>query len=105
LDAINASADELNNNILIVDDDQDTGWLLESPLRMKGYCTEVVYNDQEELDEAICNMFVQCVSTTKVGDMVEALTGAPPNPSMVSRVFHTLEEEFESWNSRPLQFH
>ena len=60
---------------------------------------------QEELDEAICNMFVQGVSTAKVGDVVEALTGAHPSPSAVSRVFHTLEGEFESWKSRPLQSH
>jgi putative transposase len=60
---------------------------------------------QEELDEAICNMFVQGVSTAKVGDVVEVLTGAHPSSSTVSRVFHTLEGEFESWKKRPLQSH
>jgi transposase-like protein len=60
---------------------------------------------QEELDEAICNMFVQGVSTAKVGDVVEALTGAHPSPSTVSRVFHTLEGEFESWKKHPLKTH
>jgi putative transposase len=58
---------------------------------------------QEELDEAICNMFVQGVSTTKVGDVVETLTGVHPSSSTVSRVFHTLEGEFETWKKRPLQ--
>lgn len=58
---------------------------------------------QAELDEAICDMFVQGVSTGKVGDVVEALTGTHPSPSTVSRVFHTLEGEFESWKKRPLK--
>ena len=60
---------------------------------------------QAELDEAICNMFVQGVSTSKVGDVVEALTGDHPSPSTVSRVFHTLEGEFEGWKARKLQAH
>jgi transposase-like protein len=60
---------------------------------------------QAELDEAICNMFVQGVSTGKVGDVIEALTGNHPSPSTVSRVFHTLEGEFENWKKRPLKGH
>jgi transposase-like protein len=48
-------------------------------------------------------MFVQGVSTSRVGDVVEALTGAHPSPSTVSRVFHTLEGEFESWKKRTLK--
>jgi transposase-like protein len=60
---------------------------------------------QAELDEAICNMFVQGVSTSKVGDVVEALTGDHPSPSTVSRVFHTLEGEYEGWKARKLQAH
>lgn len=60
---------------------------------------------QEELDEAICNIFVQGVSTARVGGMVEALTGTHPSASTVSRVFHTLEGEFEAWKNRPLKSH
>ena len=60
---------------------------------------------QAELDEAICHMFVQGVSTDKVGDVVEALTGSHPSPATVSRVFHTLEGEFESWKQRKLKAH
>lgn len=60
---------------------------------------------QAELDEAICDMFVQGVSTSKVGEVVAALTGNHPSPSTVSRVFHTLEGEFEGWKTRPLQAH
>jgi putative transposase len=60
---------------------------------------------QAELDESICQMFVQGVSTEKVGQIVETLSGSHPSPSTVSRVFHTLEEEFEEWKKRPLQSH
>jgi putative transposase len=60
---------------------------------------------QAELDESICQMFVQGVSTEKVGKIVETLSGSRPSPSTVSRVFHTLEEEFANWKKRPLQAH
>lgn len=60
---------------------------------------------QAELDESICQMFVQGVSTEKVGQIVETLSGSHPSPSTVSRVFHTLEEEFVGWKKRPLQAH
>ena len=58
---------------------------------------------QAELDESICEMFVQGVSTARVGDVIEVLTGTHPSPSTVSRVFHSLEEEFEGWKSRSLK--
>jgi putative transposase len=57
---------------------------------------------QAELDELICGMFVQGVSTGRVGAVVESLTGSKPSPSTVSRVFHTLEGEFQAWKSRAL---
>jgi len=60
---------------------------------------------QAELDESICQMFVQGVSTEKVGRIVETLSGSHPSPSTVSRVFHTLEEEFATWKKRALQTH
>lgn len=58
---------------------------------------------QAELDESICQMFVQGVSTEKVGQIVETLSGSHPSASTVSRVFHSLEEEFAEWKTRPLQ--
>ena len=60
---------------------------------------------QAELDASICQMFVQGVSTEKVGTIVETLSGSHPSPSTVSRVFHTLEAEFAAWKKRPLQAH
>jgi hypothetical protein len=35
------------------------------------------------------------VSTAKVGEVIETLTGSHPSGSTVSRVFHTLEDEYE----------
>ena len=60
---------------------------------------------QAELDASICQMFVQGVSTEKVGTIVETLSGSHPSPSTVSRVFHSLEEEFTAWKKRRLQAH
>jgi putative transposase len=55
-----------------------------------------------ELDEAISEMFIGGVSTRRAGEVVESLTGSKPSPSTVSRVFHTLEGEYETWKTRPL---
>jgi transposase-like protein len=55
-----------------------------------------------ELDAAIGAMFIRGVSTRGVGLVVEQLTGKAPSASTVSRVFHTLEAEFENWKDRAL---
>jgi putative transposase len=60
---------------------------------------------QDELDSTICDMFVRGVSTTAVGQVIETLTDSKPSPSTVSRVFHTLEGEFQAWKTRALQKH
>jgi putative transposase len=38
----------------------------------------------------------------RVGEVVETLTGTKPSASTVSRVFHTLEGEYEQWKTRKL---
>jgi transposase-like protein len=58
-----------------------------------------------ELDNAISEMFIGGVSTRRAGEVVESLTGSKPSPSTVSRVFHTLEGEYEAWKKRPLEAH
>lgn len=60
---------------------------------------------QAELDESICAMFVKGVSTAGVGEIIEALTDTHPSPSTVSRVFHSLEDEFAGWKQRELKAH
>ncbi len=50
-------------------------------------------------------MFVYGFSAEKVGRTLNTLSGGHPSPSTVSRVFHTLEDEFEEWKKRPLSAH
>jgi transposase-like protein len=57
---------------------------------------------REELDEAISAMFIGGVSTRGVGTVIAHLTGSAPSPSTVSRVFHTLEAEYQAWKQRSL---
>ena len=57
---------------------------------------------QGELDQMIGDMFVQGVSQARVGTILETLNGVRPSASTVSRVFHTLEEEYEQWKQREL---
>jgi putative transposase len=78
------------------------------PRTRNGFRTELFeryQRRQAELDEAILDMFVKGVSMEQVGNVVETLTGAHPSPSTVSRVFHSLEEEFEGWKKRSLKTH
>lgn len=76
------------------------------PRARSGFHTELFeryQRRQTELDETICEMFVQGISTAQVGNVIEMLSGTHPSPSTVSRVFHSLEEEFEGWKRRPLK--
>ncbi|SRR5579875_1601242 len=75
------------------------------PRTRGGHQTQVFeryHRRREELDQAMGEMFVKGVSTAKVGEVIETLTGSRPSASTVSRVFHTLEAEYESWKQRPL---
>jgi transposase-like protein len=75
------------------------------PRTRGGYQTQLFeryHRRRDELDSAIAEMFVKGVSTAKVGEVVETLTGSHPSASTVSRVFHTLEGEYEQWKQRPL---
>ena len=79
---------------------------LSVPRTRGGYQTQLFeryHRRQDELDSAIGEMFVKGVSTTKVGQVIETLTGSHPSASTVSRVFHTLESEYEQWKTRRLE--
>jgi putative transposase len=81
---------------------------LSVPRTRKGFRTQLFeryHRRQAELDTAIGDMFVYGVSTPRVGEVIETLSGAKPSPSTVSRVFHTLEDEFATWKQRPLASH
>lgn len=78
------------------------------PRSRKGYQTQLFaryQRRQQELDTAICAMFVGGVSTEKVGQVVASLTGKPASAATVSRPFHTLESEYAAWKDRALSAH
>jgi transposase-like protein len=78
---------------------------LEVPRTRQGFQSQLFeryQRRQAELDASICQMFVGGVSTRRVGQVIETLTGSKPSASTVSRVFHSLEEEFAAWQQRPL---
>ena len=56
----------------------------------------------DDVDMLMRDMFVGGVSQQAVGTVVEHLTGSSASPSTVSRVFHSLEEEFAAWQTHPL---
>jgi len=76
------------------------------PRTRKGFQTQLFdkyKRRRAELDGAISEMFIKGVSTRGVGGVVETLTGSKPSPATVSRVFHTLEGEYDAWKTRPLE--
>jgi putative transposase len=76
------------------------------PRTRAGYQTQVFeryHRRRSDLDQAIGEMFVAGVSQAQVGEVVETLTGTKPSASTVSRVFHTLESEYEQWKRRKLR--
>ena len=78
------------------------------PRTRKGHQTQLFEKYKRrrvELDTAIGEMFIGGVSTRKAGEVVKSLTGSKPSASTVSRVFHTLEGEYETWKRRPLDEH
>lgn len=75
------------------------------PRTRKGFQTQLFERYQRrraEVDEAISDMFVGGVSTSRVGEVLEVLTGSKPSASTVSRVYHRLEDEFAAWKKRDL---
>lgn len=78
---------------------------LSVPRTRGGFRTQVFeryHRRRAELDNAIGEMFIRGVSTRQVGPVFESLTATAPSASTVSRVFHTLEEEYQAWKVRPL---
>lgn len=75
------------------------------PRTRQGYKTQLFERyarRRPEVDATIAEMFIKGVSTRQVGEVWEALTGSAPSASTVSRVFHTLEDEYRAWKGRTL---
>jgi putative transposase len=60
---------------------------------------------EPEVAEALTQMFVSGTSTHKVGEVAQTLMGVAPSASSVSRLNHTLTEQFEAWRERSLLPH
>lgn len=78
------------------------------PRTRKGLQTQVFDRYQRrrrEVDTPIGEMFIQGVSTAQVGAVLGHLNRLKPSPTIVSRVFHKLEDAFETWQQRPLLEH
>jgi putative transposase len=72
------------------------------------YHTQVFdrYNRYEEqVAEGLTQMFVSGTSTHKVGEVAQTLMGVAPSASAVSRLNHSLTEQFETWRGRALLAH
>jgi putative transposase len=75
------------------------------PRTRNGFRTQLFERYQRrmaEVDDLMRDMFVGGVSQQAVGTVVERVNGTTPSPSTVSRVFHTLEAEFATWQERKL---
>lgn len=75
------------------------------PRTRGGFHTQLFEHYQRrmtEVDTLMRDMFVGGVSQRQVGAVVEQVTGTPASASTVSRVFHTLEAEFATWQKRQL---
>jgi putative transposase len=53
----------------------------------------------------LTEMFGSSVSTQKVGDVAQTLMGVAPSASTISRLNHTLTEQFDAWRERSLHAH
>src|SRR5256714_8965146 len=60
---------------------------------------------EPHIAEGVTQMFVSGTSTHKVGEVAQTLLGVAPSASAVSRLNHTLTEQFEAWRCRPLPGH
>ncbi len=55
---------------------------------------------EQQVAEGLTEMFVSGTSTHKVGEVAQTLMGVAPSASAVSRLNHTLTEQFEVWRVR-----
>jgi putative transposase len=78
------------------------------PRTRGGYQTQLFeryHRRRGEVDQAIGEMFIGGISMARVGEVTETLMGTKPSASTVSRVFHSLESEYEQWKTRKLAQH
>jgi len=60
---------------------------------------------EQQVADGLTQMFVAGTSTHKVGEVAQTLMRVAPSVSAVSRLNHTLTEQFEAWRGRSLLPH
>jgi putative transposase len=60
---------------------------------------------EQQVADGLTEMFVSGTSTHKVGQVAQTLMGVAPSASAVSRLNHSLTDQFEVWRGRPLLPH
>ncbi len=78
------------------------------PRTRRGHQTQVFERYKRrrpEVDQTIGEMFIRGVSTQGVGQVLEQLNETKPSASTVSRVFQTLDAEYQAWKTRSLAAH
>src|SRR6266480_4187253 len=55
---------------------------------------------EPQIADGLTQMFVAGTSTHKVGEVAQTLLGVAPSASTVSRLNHSLSEQFEAWRCR-----
>jgi putative transposase len=60
---------------------------------------------EQQVAHGLTEMFVSGTSTHKVGEVAQTLMGVAPSASAVSRLNHSLTEQFDAWRVRPLLPH
>src|SRR5438046_7768930 len=78
------------------------------PRTRRGHQTQVFERYKRrrpEVDQTIGEMFIRGVSTQGVGHILAQLNDTQPSASTVSRVFKTLDGEYQAWKTRPIATH
>jgi transposase-like protein len=60
---------------------------------------------EPQIAQALTEMFVSGSSTHKIGAVSQTLLGTAPSASTISRLNRSLDEQFETWRTRPLLPH
>src|SRR5207237_9313610 len=60
---------------------------------------------EPHIAEGLTQMFVTGTSTHKIGEVAQTLLGVAPSASAISRLNHTLSQQFDTWRERRLEEH
>lgn len=80
---------------------------LQVPRDRKGYFQTRLFQPYQRregwLEEAIIHMYKGGMSTREVAKFVESMFGSQYSPTTISNITHTVMEDIEQWQNRPLE--